>query len=221
MKLKKTIKIFTMALAILSLSATSLQGQPKPRLATDTAVYMIKFDLLNESALSMPTLKLRNELLLFETRYPVYGILDLGYNFYSVDEMVKSKGYYIGAGLSMYKRLRVPLDLGFSVTGFYQQSDLLDYLKTTRYEQGLGEYYQYEQMGFIKQRSGLAARLSVMGYVWNRWLLECGLGVSAMHMQTITPDVVTQKTFVNGANMGKDVYGVMGSLFLSLGYKLF
>jgi len=168
-------------------------------------IYRLKLTLIDQMYFSLPTIKLSNEVLLHDSAIPLYLQLDLGYTIYSNDEEVKARGWYLGTRCNGYFRRTDYGSRGLSFGGFYQKSCLNDYLKVTTEVPGLGEYHEYKKMKFYKERFGLSIEMIQQIELQKGFFIEFTAGLGVVHMRTITPEIVTQKTFVNGLLYGKDI----------------
>lgn len=204
------ISVFT---ADAQVEASKTAESPLPK-------YKLKLSIFDQSYFSLPTIKIHGEMRLTKSANPLYGQIDLGYNFNSQDEMISARGYYTGLRLNNYLPIVFRYQTVISYGFFYQRSYLNNYLKVSKILPGLGEYSEYEKMDFQKERYGFTIDLQKHIPLFDRIFFEYGFSGGIMFMQTITPDRVTQYTFVNGTYKEKKVVTPAIGFSLKIGYLL-
>jgi hypothetical protein len=185
-------------LAFIYLLLFNLKGQKPEFTPAYLAQYKVKLSLFDQTMFSMPVMKVSNEFLIKKNGFPGYAGLDLGYNFYSIDEDVKSGGYYIGTRYNLYTRSEYNIGKGVSFGLFYMRSAINDYLKISHKQPGIGTYHEYEKMKYHKERYGVTVEHFDQYALSNKFIIEASIGGGVIIMNTIVPERVTQETFVNG-----------------------
>lgn len=185
--------------------------------------YKLKVNLFDQSVFSMPCVKFHSEILISGSteELPNYVSADIGYNYYSTDEDIKANGIYTGLRFNHYLNTYSRASKCLSVGVFYQRSVLRDYLKTTRTYPGLGIIQEYEKMRFQKERYGANIEILKQYPLFNNVFFEFGGSIGIISMETITPDRVTQETFVNGASYQKKALLPTVGFSLKIGYNLY
>lgn len=145
--------------------------------------------------------------------------LDLGYNYYSVDENVKAKGYSIAPKILIYAQNNNERKINAFAFGiYYQKTFMNDYLKTTRNLPGLGNYYFYEKMKYQKIRTGISLERVVQFSIFEKIFAEIAYGIALVNFQTKVPERVSQNTFVNGLVFQKTYNGITPLFSTKVGY---
>lgn len=184
--------------------------------------FKFKLSLLDQSVFSLPVLKASSEILLSrDANFPTYASVEAGYNYYSNDENVRCRGYFLGARYHQYIGNRSHFKHGLSFGAFYLKSFLNDYLKVTKTMPGMGTYYEYERMKYYKERYAFTVEYFIQAGLGRKFFVEMCVGGGLMKMQTITPSRVTQETFVNGMYFRPDVLTIAPFASVKLGYNLF
>lgn len=185
--------------------------------------YKLKLNFFDQSVFSMPCIKVHNEFLIGgETNYHYnYVSADIGYNYYSADEAIKAKGLYTGLRFNHYVPGYSKVIKCISLGIFYQHSVLRDYLKTTSSYPGLGTIYEYQRMKFQKERYGANLEILKQYPIFNQIFIELGGSMGVISMETITPEKVTQTTFVNGVSYNKKVVLPTIGFSLKVGYNIY
>jgi hypothetical protein len=183
--------------------------------------YRVKLSLIDQSIFSLPLIKAQGEYMLGFREYPRYLALDLGYNYYSYDERVRTSGYHLGLRINQYRNSLLNAHNWISYGVFYQNTVVNDYLKVSRSIPGLGEYSEYQKMKYNKVRYGINLEFLKEYNLVSNLFFEIGIGSGVMIMRTITPNNVSQETFVNGVYREKNVGTPMLTLSMKLGYKFF
>jgi hypothetical protein len=213
------MRLFLLASVFFLLADSKAQ---RPDLSTAyLAKYRLKLSVFDQAVFSLPTVKISNEFLLRVSRISSYASVDLGYNFYSVDEDARSSGYYVGAKYSLYSAFSRNVGRGVQFGIFYLKSSINDYLKVTHTHPGMGQYFEYEKMKYHKERYGFSVEHFDQYTISNNFIAEFCVGFGLMYMRTITPSRVTQNTFINGLTTAKETVTPTLILNFKIGYLVF
>lgn len=209
-------------LCVLLITGAALKAQivAKAEAESPFPQYRVKVNLFNQAAFSLPLFKVSGEMLIGSDMNPLYVQADLGYNYYSQDELVKASGLHAGLRLNHYRPLIYRTQNMFSYGFFYQRSAINDYLKVNKEMPGFGEYSEYEKMKYHKERYGFNIEFMKQFPVYGKLFLEYGFGGGVMMMRTVTPDRVSQESFVNGLYREKEVITPSIGFSVKLGYAL-
>ncbi len=183
--------------------------------------YKLKLNFIDQSYATLPTIKISNELFLKKGELASSINLDLGYNYYSVDERVRARGYYFGANYNQYLGKDFNTGHGVSLGAYYLRSTINDYLKVDHSLSGLGDYHEYEKMKYHKERFGVSIEYFAQFDLPGDFFIELRGGPGFLYMHSITPDRVTQQTFVNGPFYGKEVLTPNFIFNVKVGYLFF
>lgn len=214
------MKPLLLCLLLLTGSAIMAQIAAKAEAESPFPQYRVKVNVFNQAAFSLPLIKVSTEMLIGSDMNPLYAQADLGYNYYSHDELVKASGLHLGLRLNHYRPLLYRTQNMISYGFFYQRSAINDYLKVNKQMPGFGEYSEYEKMKYHKERYGFSVEFMKQFPVYGKLFLEYGFGLGVMMMRTVTPDRVTQESFVNGLYREKEVITPSIGFSVKLGYAL-
>ncbi len=181
----------------------------------------IKLTLVNLTYFSLPTIKVSGEhVLKSKWDLPVSIGADLGYNFYSVDERVKAKGFFAGGRMAFYVVSKPKQALAASFSFFGSRTYLNDYLQTTRTAPGFGDYAYYEKFKYTKDRFGYGWETIWQFRLQKKLFGEIAFGAGMVTFITNVPGNVTQLTYINGLSRQRVYNGPTALLSFKVGYCL-
>jgi hypothetical protein len=178
----------------------------------------VKFTPIDQSLLSLPTVKLGYGFILKSTdEYADYGQIDLGYNYYSTEDDLKSCGLYIGGKYHIMRYADEYFNKGVVFGYSYLNTNMHQYLKVSKSISGFGFYEEFEWKRFSKRRHTFTIEKYQQFMIVSGMFVELRYGLSFVDSKVKTPKEVTQRTFVNGFSLKKQSFFPGFLLGISLG----
>jgi hypothetical protein len=167
----------------------------------------VKFTPIDQSLLSLPTVKLGYGFILKSTdEYADYGQIDLGYNYYSTEDDLPARGLYLGGKYHFMKYADEYFNKGFALGYSYFTTNMQQFLKVSKSIPGFGFYEEYEWKKFSKRRHTFTVEKYQQFMIVNGLFVELKYGLSLVEAKVKTPSEVTQTTFVNGFSLNKHTF---------------
>ncbi|MDP2176757.1 MAG: hypothetical protein Q8K70_12680 [Bacteroidota bacterium] len=164
----------------------------------------VKVSLVDQSFVTLPTVKLGYGFLVKDYDYYAdYAQIDLGYNFYSIEDDLPASGLYVGGKYHFVKYADETYNKGFSLGYSYLNTRMHQYLKVAKSYPGIGVFNEYEWNKFYKRRHTISVEKYHQLMFINGFFFELRYGLSLVDSKINTPKEVTQNTFVNGFSLKK------------------
>lgn len=124
--------------------------------------------------------------------------IELGYIFYSREEILDVNGYHFGASVNWYTKKRPHSNNSFKLMPFYNIYSVDQYLKYFNEIPNFGSFYEYRMTHYTKERFGLSTLFCAQKKATKNMFLEVNLGIGMMYIHSKVPPQVVQESFRNG-----------------------